>query len=386
MTERTRLYDIVRGFLKDYKKPLHKMTLGKELEIIDYPHRRYNFDSYDRTEIVPPDVTYILKYHRDYGHVYELVLPPIGFPPRPGDVLLYNAVELLAHTLGFRVAEEIVFDEVKYTCGSHLHFWNHDMKQLVKITNWVIFLGPLFVDLLSLPAVYDADRRRYQLKNVHRWRSLVRHYAEPPRYVNMLTIHDLRSGRARFRGYERHHDNQFYAVEFNAYRKRNMTVEFRLPEQHWLADVIFMDVAGALAKKFNPPIVNMERWYRDLYKKEIFEEIRIPMIKGHRYLHDRYENRVEMIKHIYEYIADDVKFKTTKQWFVDYFSGSEPFTYLYFYTQSVETFFEKDVPRYSMPPEQYFELNRRFLEVLRIYYDGLLRGKKPQPIDPYIEI
>lgn len=377
MAERTRLYDLARRFLKEYRKPLSRLTLGKEIEIIDHAHRRYDDPEMNY------DVLRLIKYHEDWSKVYELVLPPIGFPPRPEDVLLYNAIEALAHTLGYRVSEYVGFN--RYTCGSHLHFWHHDTRKLVKITNWVIFLGPLFVDLLSLPLIFDANEERLEVLGEMSWRTRVDYYAEPPRYINTLSIHELKSARRRFRGYERYHDNLFFAVEFNAWRKKNMTVEFRLPEQHWLADVIFMDVAQAISEKFDPPIIDMKRWYRQLYRLPPFEAVEIPILKRHQYFDRRYANRRELIKFIYEHVEHSLKFNISKKWFEDYLGGQGVFQYLYFFRLSVN-FLEDDVPRYSKVPGHFYKMNRALYELLEDYYNSVLKKRYPPALDPYVEI
>ena len=209
------------------------------------------------------------KWHRDWRHVYEMSGPPMPLQwPLPRQYVYYHSVmELIANYDGFRVAH-YVFDDDERSCGSHIHFSAVSSTLAAKMHDWLIVLSHHLKPVATLRTQvteyreggdYEYEVKRYSLC----YREMVGHYCVTPMLISRHFYEDAEKTDAGWRGYEPEDRNAFFAVELNKYRKRDVTVEFRLNEQHWLSSIVVVDIVRVLAEKYRVPVINVEKYYQD---------------------------------------------------------------------------------------------------------------------------
>jgi len=243
-------------FARPPDRPVATILVGFELEYVD--------NCYMLCNEVKPIITSKFRWHRDYRYVYEMSGPPMPLQwPLPKQyVYYYSVMEMVANFRGFRVAE-YKFEDDERTCGSHVHFSTVSSTLTAKMHDWLIVLSHHLIPVATLRTRVEEDDDGYgYVVDVYGpcYRIMVSHYCEKPMYVSKHVVEDAADSDDGWRGYEPEDGNAFYAVELNKYRKRELTVEFRLNEQHWLASLVIVDIARVMAKH-RVPIINIERYY-----------------------------------------------------------------------------------------------------------------------------
>ena len=277
LTKVTRLVgEVFDGFLSHVRavpritgRPTATVLVGFELEYFDVAKRLLG----GRLWAVPAHVLSTkFHLHRDWSYVFEMNGPPMPLRwPLPREYVYFHAVmELVANLLGFRVAHYI-YDGDERSCGSHVHFSTVSSTLTAKMHDWLIVLS---YHMIPVAALRTMVRESCDWDNCHFYavlyepcyRPMVSHYCRVPMMVSKYVVEEGMRGDddRRWRGYEPEDGNAFYAVELNKYRKQDLTVEFRLNEQHWLSALVIVDIARAVAEKHRVPLIDV-RGYYDTY-------------------------------------------------------------------------------------------------------------------------
>ena len=237
----------------------------------------------------------VLKLHEDYRSVWEMSTTPMTFPMLTEiDVIELNLVELLANTLGHRASDGRCKSPImgdRRSAGTHIHFRiNSGSYELAaKMHNWMAVLQPLLCPLISLNRLVEYDCEHGDLYNSYtlnayscRFRDMASHYVIPPRLISTYILRYAEQEPGSWRGYEPVHDNAFFAVELNRYRKNTLTIEARLNEQHWMAGYILLDITYNLARRYKPPVVDLKKLYGrmlDSIARSVDERVTVEVLK-----------------------------------------------------------------------------------------------------------
>jgi len=218
-----------------------------------------------------------LNLHLDYYHTYEINLPPVRLLKKDSVVKVISEAIKLVEEIGLPYISEYYdrSEGVYRGVGAHVHIRLPKNPTLwTKFINWATVVTPLLAPLISVSVRYKYGRTyTCRTSSEYFFRLASTHYCIPPLRVNKELVKRIleREGYLRFRGYiPIPNDNQWFAVEINAYRKVDLTIELRVPENHFITGLAYAEVIYKLAEKFSSPKISRES-YEDLWRTYVYD-------------------------------------------------------------------------------------------------------------------